>query len=175
MSQHVYTVIDEPTWKRAKCYEFGFLLKDSKRPPVIVLFFKDEQSAQSIFATLAELLGKDDPGNVLRISFAQGTHPQKGDGYAVGLGVNVENVPSANAGDEVVTNVYSSFKSAASTEQLEAFKEEYTAKQEYLIAPGWLNGGRQIISLPHGLRKRTLHFWAFDSIQPSDIEHKMFF
>ena len=170
------SMIDIPTWDKAKWKGAGFLIGDLPLP-TLMLPFTNESSARKIFQDWIKALGSVDKNDDIRIALVEGDVPHEPAGYFILIGTNLdEAIKRANKSglknDELMIMNVQRFIRANPTDNFAAYKtfrKIYESQGEYYLIPAIYDEKRGIMPIRElRIRKKALIYRNLVDIKEGD-------
>ncbi|MDI9309481.1 MAG: toll/interleukin-1 receptor domain-containing protein [Limnohabitans sp.] len=170
--------IKQSDWKKANWKNgVGYLWdENSKKPPVVILFFETMEKGKELFSRLINIIGQEDESERLRVSIVEGKVPNQKNGYFVLVGENIDvfkdfldSKEGAEAVEFIAVNQrFHRIYVEGESPSLKKFKEEYKKLGYFYITCGIQNpkGSSQPFELDYDsmILKKEIEFRNYDEI-----------
>ena len=170
------SMIDVPTWDKAKWKGAGFMIGYLPLP-TLMLPFTNESAARKIFQDWIKNIGNVDKDDDIRIALVEGDIPGEPAGYFILIGTNLdEAIKRANnsglKNDELMIMNVQRFIRANPTDNFAAyntFRKFYESQGEYYLIPAIYDQKRGIMPIPElRIRKKALIYRNLVDIKEGD-------
>ena len=172
MEFSIHTLIRKDLWDAAQWRDTAFLYTpDHEGQPGIGLMFDDYQAGLKLFDDLRAQLGVADRNEFLLVTIVEGTHPTKGEGYAVLFSVDPSGLPVGDGITPSYIAVGSRWRfrdTKGQNSSLEAFKAGYAKHGMYFLTP--LDAKNPKPDVTNSVGKTKIHFRSFSDILPDDFD-----
>ena len=179
VNRFLLSLIDIGAWNACKWMATGCVaFEGTSIPPFLVIVFRNEESAQDLFAGLRAKVGQDDEDELIRVSIVEGTFHGNPDAYAAQIGPNIEHVfkrfevepPSQGYDQFFAMNRINCMNPSGPSRSLALFKEQFRKTGSYFLMPGATRDGELSPIDELKIKKHSILFRRKEDISAGDLD-----